>query len=170
MTDKDGNFTLAAHRDGHGAKFHNIDKVKKGDPIGLRDQGRLVRLQGLLDPPETSKFNVRSSSRSQAVRQNEARPLHHPDDLHTRLHLRVPVHRVGELERVEKVNSARTPRRPSWASQGYDEARLPWEGAGASSCAEVSVLRGGRVPVVPPKKLVPPLLPRCFPLWPWSSG
>ncbi|MEU8252572.1 sortase, partial [Nonomuraea sp. NPDC048916] len=33
MTGKNGNFTLAAHRDGHGAKFHNIDKVRKGDPV-----------------------------------------------------------------------------------------------------------------------------------------
>ncbi len=32
-SDKKGNFSLAAHRDGHGAKFHNIDKVEKGDPI-----------------------------------------------------------------------------------------------------------------------------------------
>src|SRR3954469_13292173 len=32
MTGKNGNFTLAAQRDGHGAKFHNIDKVRKGDP------------------------------------------------------------------------------------------------------------------------------------------
>src|SRR3954452_10177609 len=28
MTGKKGNFTLAAHRDGHGAKFHNIDKLR----------------------------------------------------------------------------------------------------------------------------------------------
>lgn len=32
-SDKEGNFTLAAHRDGHGAKFHNIDKVRTGDAV-----------------------------------------------------------------------------------------------------------------------------------------
>ena len=31
--DQSGNFSLAAHRDGHGAKFHNIDKIDKGDPV-----------------------------------------------------------------------------------------------------------------------------------------
>ena len=31
--DDKGNFSLAAHRDGHGAKFHNIDKLKDPDMI-----------------------------------------------------------------------------------------------------------------------------------------
>src|SRR5687768_10323605 len=30
---KKGNFSLAAHRDGHGAKFHGIHRIEKGDPI-----------------------------------------------------------------------------------------------------------------------------------------
>ena len=49
VTGKKGNFTLAAHRDGHGAKFHNIDKLKRRSGR-LRDEGHLVRLQGVRDP------------------------------------------------------------------------------------------------------------------------
>lgn len=31
--DSQGNFALAAHRDGHGARFHNLDRVKRGDAV-----------------------------------------------------------------------------------------------------------------------------------------
>ncbi|MER7960358.1 sortase [Streptomyces sp. NPDC096030] len=31
--DAQGNFSLAAHRDGHGARFHRLDKVAEGDSI-----------------------------------------------------------------------------------------------------------------------------------------
>ncbi|WP_225100335.1 class E sortase, partial [Streptomyces sp. CoH27] len=59
MTGKDGNFTLAAHRDGHGAKFHNIDKLKNGDPIVFetRDDWYVYKVYSIL--PETSKYNVK---------------------------------------------------------------------------------------------------------------
>lgn len=58
-TGKDGNFTLAAHRDGHGAKFHNIDKLKKGDPIVFetKDKWYVYKVYDIL--PETSKYNVK---------------------------------------------------------------------------------------------------------------
>src|SRR4051794_29326545 len=56
---KNGNFTLAAHRDGHGAKFHNIDKVRKGDPIVFetKDKWYVYKVYSIL--PETSKYNVK---------------------------------------------------------------------------------------------------------------
>ncbi|MFI8003864.1 class E sortase [Streptomyces sp. NPDC086010] len=57
-SDKTGNFALAAHRDGHGAKFHNIDKVKKGDAVVFetRDTWYVYKVYATL--PQTSKFNV----------------------------------------------------------------------------------------------------------------
>ncbi|MDJ0340246.1 class E sortase [Streptomyces sp. H10-C2] len=56
--DKQGNFTLAAHRDGHGAKFHNIDKIKNGDPVVFEDKDSwyVYKVYSILD--ETSKYNV----------------------------------------------------------------------------------------------------------------
>ncbi|MDI5964316.1 class E sortase [Streptomyces sp. SL13] len=56
--DTTGNFTIAAHRDGHGAKFHNIDKIKKGDAIVFetRDTWYIYKVYDVLD--QTSKFNV----------------------------------------------------------------------------------------------------------------
>ncbi|MCM2427333.1 class E sortase [Streptomyces sp. RKAG337] len=56
--DKQGNFTLAAHRDGHGAKFHNIDKLKNGDPVVFEDKDTwyVYKVYSVLD--ETSKYNV----------------------------------------------------------------------------------------------------------------
>lgn len=55
---KQGNFTLAAHRDGHGAKFHNIDRIKVGDPVVFedRDTWYVYKVYDIL--PETSKYNV----------------------------------------------------------------------------------------------------------------
>ncbi|MBB5934068.1 class E sortase [Streptomyces zagrosensis] len=56
--DKKGNFTLAAHRDGHGAKFHNINKLDEGDAVVFetRDVWYVYRVYAKL--PETSKYNV----------------------------------------------------------------------------------------------------------------
>ncbi|GLF96684.1 class E sortase [Streptomyces yaizuensis] len=56
--EKKGNFTLAAHRDGHGAKFHNIHKLDQGDPIVFetRDTWYVYRVHKIL--PQTSKYNV----------------------------------------------------------------------------------------------------------------
>lgn len=55
---KKGNFALAAHRDGHGAKFHNLNKVKKGDVLVVetRDVWYVYRVFKTL--PSTSKYNV----------------------------------------------------------------------------------------------------------------
>lgn len=55
---KSGNFALAAHRDGHGAKFHNIDKIHEGDPIVFetKDTWYVYKVYDIL--PQTSKFDV----------------------------------------------------------------------------------------------------------------
>lgn len=57
-SDAQGNFSLAAHRDGHGAKFHNIDKVKKGDAVVFETQDTWYVYKVYAELPETSKFNV----------------------------------------------------------------------------------------------------------------
>ncbi|MGW6459012.1 class E sortase [Streptomyces sp. NPDC055078] len=57
--DANGNFTLAAHRDGHGAKFHNIHRIDDGDPIVFetRDTWYVYKVYKKL--PKTSKYNVK---------------------------------------------------------------------------------------------------------------
>ncbi|QNE76265.1 class E sortase [Streptomyces finlayi] len=56
--DDQGNFTLAAHRDGHGAKFHDIDKVRAGDPVVFETRDTWYVYEVYKKLPETSKFNV----------------------------------------------------------------------------------------------------------------
>ncbi|MGW8888457.1 class E sortase [Streptomyces sp. NPDC055749] len=56
--DKQGNFTLAAHRDGHGAKFHNIDKVKTGDAVVFETKDTWYVYKVYEKLPETSKYDV----------------------------------------------------------------------------------------------------------------
>ncbi|MGA5701908.1 class E sortase [Peterkaempfera bronchialis] len=55
---KAGNFALAAHRDGHGAKFHNLDKVHQGDSVVVEtaDTWYIYRVDSTL--PQTSKYNT----------------------------------------------------------------------------------------------------------------
>ncbi|MER6915213.1 class E sortase [Streptomyces sp. NPDC000594] len=55
---KKGNFTLAAHRDGHGAKFHNIHKLKEGDPVVFETRDTWYVYQVYKALPQTSKYNV----------------------------------------------------------------------------------------------------------------
>nr|WP_244502596.1 class E sortase [Streptomyces oceani] len=56
--DQSGNFSVAAHRDGHGAKFHDIDKITKGDPVVFESKNTwyVYEVYGIL--PETSRYNV----------------------------------------------------------------------------------------------------------------
>ncbi|MBQ1090991.1 class E sortase [Streptomyces sp. B93] len=56
---KNGNFSLAAHRDGHGAEFHNIHKLGKGDPIVFETKDKWYVYKVYATLPETSKYNVR---------------------------------------------------------------------------------------------------------------
>ncbi|MEV6290429.1 class E sortase [Streptomyces sp. NPDC051896] len=110
MTGKDGNFTLAAHRDGHGAKFHNIDKLKKGDPIVFetRDDWYVYKVYSIL--PETSKYNVKVID--QVPKQSGKKKPGHYITLTTCTPVYTSEYRYvvwGELVRVEKVDSERTP-------------------------------------------------------------
>ncbi|MFD1828944.1 MULTISPECIES: class E sortase [Streptomyces] len=54
----DGNFSLAAHRDGHGAKFHNIHRIEKGDPIVVETEDTWYVYKVYATLPKTSKYNV----------------------------------------------------------------------------------------------------------------
>jgi LPXTG-site transpeptidase (sortase) family protein len=56
--DQSGNFVLAAHRDGHGAKFHNIDRIRKGDPVVFETQHTWFVYKVFAILPSTSKYNV----------------------------------------------------------------------------------------------------------------
>ncbi|MFE7168841.1 class E sortase [Streptomyces sp. NPDC057616] len=110
MTGKKGNFTLAAHRDGHGAKFHNIDKLRKGDPIVFetRDKWYVYKVYDILD--ETSKYNVKVLS--QVPKESGKTKAGHYITLTTCTPVYTSRYRYvvwGELVRVEKVDSKRTP-------------------------------------------------------------
>ncbi|MFI8349171.1 class E sortase [Streptomyces sp. NPDC085596] len=110
MTGKKGNFTLAAHRDGHGAKFHNIDKVHEGDPVVFetKDKWYVYKVYSVL--PETSKYNV--DVLAQIPKESgKAKPGHY-----ITLTTCTPVYTSryryvvwAELVRTEKVDSNRTP-------------------------------------------------------------
>ncbi|WP_225824281.1 class E sortase [Streptomyces naphthomycinicus] len=107
---KDGNFTLAAHRDGHGAKFHNIDKLEEGDPIVFetRDDWYVYKVFSIL--PETSKYNVKVLSR--VPEESGRKKPGHYITLTTCTPVYTSRYRYvvwGELVRVEKVDSERTP-------------------------------------------------------------
>ncbi|MEV7356005.1 MULTISPECIES: class E sortase [unclassified Kitasatospora] len=56
--DQAGNFALAAHRDGHGAKFHDLDAVHKGAAVVVetKDKWYVYRVDSTL--PETSKYDT----------------------------------------------------------------------------------------------------------------
>ncbi|NEE23115.1 class E sortase [Streptomyces sp. SID7499] len=110
MSGKDGNFSLAAHRDGHGAKFHNIDKIEKGDPIVFetKDKWFVYKVYGIL--PETSKFNVKVLS--QVPKESGRKKPGQYITLTTCTPVYTSTYRYvvwGELERVEKVDADRTP-------------------------------------------------------------
>ncbi|MER6179182.1 class E sortase [Streptomyces sp. NPDC001652] len=109
MSGKDGNFSLAAHRDGHGAKFHNIDKIEKGDAIVFetKDKWYVYKTYAIL--PETSKYNVKVLG---AVPKESGRKK---AGKYITLTTCTPVYTSryryvvwGELVRVEKVDSERT--------------------------------------------------------------
>ncbi|MEU2063655.1 class E sortase [Streptomyces sp. NPDC013455] len=107
---KDGNFSLAAHRDGHGAKFHNIDKLEKGDSIVFetRDDWYVYKVYSVL--PETSKYNVEvlAPVPEESGRKKPGRYI----TLTTCTPVYTSRYRYvvwGELVRVEKVDGERTP-------------------------------------------------------------
>ncbi|MES4907101.1 class E sortase [Streptomyces sp. NPDC000395] len=108
--DKKGNFTLAAHRDGHGAKFHNINKLDKGDPIVFETRDTWYIYKVYAELPETSKFNVRvlSPVPKESGKKKPGRYI----TLSTCTPVYTSLHRYivwGELVRTEKVDADRTP-------------------------------------------------------------
>jgi LPXTG-site transpeptidase (sortase) family protein len=109
-TGKNGNFSLAAHRDGHGAKFHNIDKVKKGDPIVFetKDKWYVYKVYAIL--PETSKYNVKTLAA--IPKESGKKKAGKYITLTTCTPVFTSRYRYvvwGELVRVQKVDSERTP-------------------------------------------------------------
>ncbi|MFF8309358.1 class E sortase [Streptomyces lydicus] len=108
--DKKGNFTLAAHRDGHGAKFHNIDKLKDGDPIVFETKDTWYVYKVFATLPETSKYNV------DVLDKLPKESGKHKAGRYITLTTCTPVYTStyryivwGELERTEKVDAQRTP-------------------------------------------------------------
>ncbi|MBB5119867.1 membrane protein [Streptomyces eurocidicus] len=107
--DKQGNFTLAAHRDGHGARFHNIDKIKTGDAVVFETRDVWYVYKVYAELKQTSKYNVdvidqvpKESGKTKPGRYltlTTCTPVYTSD-------YRYIV--WAELERTEQVDSART--------------------------------------------------------------
>ncbi|WP_327289886.1 class E sortase [Streptomyces sp. NBC_01198] len=108
--DSVGNFTLAAHRDGHGAKFHNIDKIHAGDPVVFesKDTWYVYKVYKVLD--QTSKYNVAVTDQvpKESGRNKPGRYI----TLTTCTPVYTSRYRYivwGELVRTQKVDPQRTP-------------------------------------------------------------
>jgi len=109
-TGKEGNFALAAHRDGHGAKFHNIDKLEKGDPVVFetRDDWYVYKVFAIL--PETSKYDI--GVVDPIPKESGRKKPGHYITLTTCTPVYTSRYRYvvwGELVRVQKVDGKRTP-------------------------------------------------------------
>lgn len=107
---KEGNFSLAAHRDGHGAKFHGIHKIQKGDPIVFetKDKWYVYKTYAIL--PETSKYNV--DVLGKIPEESGKKKAGHYITLTTCTPVYTSKYRYivwGELVRTEKVDENRTP-------------------------------------------------------------
>lgn len=108
--DKKGNFSLAAHRDGHGAAFHNIDKMKNGDAVVFETKDKWYVYKVFKTLPETSKYNV--DVLDAVPEESGAKKAGRFITLTTCTPVYTSDYRYivwGELERVEKVDNRRTP-------------------------------------------------------------
>ncbi|WP_406410242.1 class E sortase [Streptomyces halstedii] len=106
---EEGNFTLAAHRDGHGARFHNIDKVKKGDAIVFETKDTWYVYKVYAELPETSKYNV--DAIAPVPKESGVKKPGRYITLTTCTPVYTSKYRYivwGELVRTEKVDSDRT--------------------------------------------------------------
>lgn len=108
--DDKGNFSLAAHRDGHGAKFHNIDKLDDGDAIVYESQDKWYVYKVYAKLAKTTKFNVDvlDGVPTESGKKKPGRYI----TLTTCTPVYTSTYRYvvwGELERVEKVDNKRTP-------------------------------------------------------------
>jgi LPXTG-site transpeptidase (sortase) family protein len=108
--DSVGNFTLAAHRDGHGAKFHDINKIHTGDPVVFesKDTWYIYKVYKVLD--QTSKYNVAVTDQvpAESGRNKPGRYI----TLTTCTPVYTSRYRYivwGELVRTQKVDPQRTP-------------------------------------------------------------
>ncbi|MEV8117555.1 class E sortase [Streptomyces xiamenensis] len=108
--DEEGNFSVAAHRDGHGAKFHNIHKIEEGDAIVFetRNTWYIYRAYAIL--PETSRYNTAVlediPTESGATEAGQYITLTTCTPVFTSRHRYIV---WGELERTEPVDEQRTP-------------------------------------------------------------
>ncbi|MFD3537924.1 class E sortase [Streptomyces sp. NPDC058662] len=108
--DEKGNFSLAAHRDGHGAVFHHIDKIRAGDAMVFETKDTWYVYKAFAELRQTSKYNVDVIS---PVPKESGRTA--PGRFIT-LTTCTPVYTSkyryivwGELVRTEKVDARRTP-------------------------------------------------------------
>ncbi|MBT2466318.1 class E sortase [Streptomyces sp. ISL-66] len=108
--DPSGNFALAAHRDGHGAKFHNIDKLKNGDAVVFETRDTWYVYKVFAELTQTTKYNVDAIS---TVPKESGRTA---PGRYITLTTCTPVYTSkyryivwGELVRTEKVDDKRTP-------------------------------------------------------------
>ncbi|WP_037911465.1 class E sortase [Actinacidiphila yeochonensis] len=108
--DSTGNFTVAAHRDGHGAKFHKIDKIHVGDPVVFesKDTWYVYKVYKVLD--QTSKYDVAVTDQvpkqSGKTRPGRYITLTTCTPVYTSLYRYVV---WGQLVRTQKVDAQRTP-------------------------------------------------------------
>lgn len=108
--DRRGNFTLAAHRDGHGAKFHDIHRIEEGDPIVFETKDRWFVYKTYAVLSETSKYNtgVLDDVPEESGKTKPGRYI----TLTTCTPMYTSRHRYvvwGELDRVDRVDEERTP-------------------------------------------------------------
>jgi len=108
--DSTGNFTLAAHRDGHGAKFHNIDKIDVGDPVVFESKSTwyIYKVYKILD--QTSKYDVAVTDRipkeSGKTKPGQYITLTTCTPVYTSRYRYIV---WGQLVRAQKVDAQRTP-------------------------------------------------------------
>ncbi|MFD5320638.1 class E sortase [Streptomyces sp. NPDC127098] len=108
--DEEGNFSLAAHRDGHGAKFHGIHRIEEGDPIVFESSNTWYVYRAFAILPETSKFNT--AVLDAVPEESGATEAGRYITLTTCTPVFTSRHRYvvwGELERTERVDADRTP-------------------------------------------------------------
>ncbi|EST27188.1 hypothetical protein N566_23435 [Streptomycetaceae bacterium MP113-05] len=108
--DQDGNFALAAHRDGHGAKFHDIHRIEEDDAVVFETEHTWYVYEVYEILPETSKFDVDVLADVPKVsgKTEEGRYI----TLTTCTPMYTSEHRYivwGELERTVPVDADRTP-------------------------------------------------------------
>ncbi|MEU2626714.1 class E sortase [Kitasatospora sp. NPDC007106] len=105
-----GNVTLAAHRDGHGARFHDLDRLGPGDPVVIEtdDHWYVYRVDGVLPQtsPDDTGVIAPVPERSPYTRPGRYLTLTTCTPVYTSLYRLVV---WGSLQRVEAVDARRTP-------------------------------------------------------------